>query len=403
MKTILLLGGSAQQLESFDAVKRLGWRTVLCDWDPDCPGRQFADVFHAVSTIDREAVLDVARRENVDGVCSYATDAPAPIAAWVSEQLGLPGNPSDAVSMFCDKGRFREFLALNGFAVPKAVVALGEDAGRIGEIVAYVGLPLVVKPVDSSGSRGVTVVRRAKDAQKAFLHALDYSRKREIVFEGYIETRTPGKVVEAEIFVEDGKVISWGLMSALRDLSLNGTVPSCNIHPMIEDAETEGKVCETINKLIDAAGIKQGPMNIELIVDAAGDVYLIDVGPRNGGRYLPNFFSHISGEDITEATLKVAAGEPSGLSYFGGSKSGVWVLCDHYSREAGTFLGLDTTEDFERACLETHYYKNPGERVEPLSSASDAIGVSLLHFPDEHDADNVIARLPAMCRPIVDD
>lgn len=401
MKTILLLGGSAQQLDSFAAAKRLGWRTVLCDWDPDCPGRQFSDVFHEVSTIDREAVLDVARRENVDGVCAYATDAPAPVAAWVSEQLGLPGNPSDAVAMFCDKGRFREFLTVNGFAVPKAAVAHGGDAGRIDEIVAHVGLPLVVKPVDSSGSRGVTVVRRAEDAQKAFLHALDYSRKHEVVFEGYIETRTPGKVIEAEIFVEGGKVVSWGLMSALRDLSLNGTVPSCYIHPMIEDAETEGKVRETISKLVDAAGIKQGPMNIELIVDAAGDVFLIDVGPRNGGNYLPNFFSHISGVDITEATLRVAAGDPSGLSYFSGSDSGIWVQFMHYSHEPGTFRGLDTTEEFDQACLETHYYKNPSEHVEPLSSISDTIGLSLLHFPDEHDADNVIARLPAMCRPIV--
>ena len=92
-KTVLLLGGSAQQLDSFAAAKRLGYRTVLCDYDPNCPGRELADSFYEVSTLDAEAVLAVAREEHVDGVVSYASDAPAPIAAWVSERLRLPTNP----------------------------------------------------------------------------------------------------------------------------------------------------------------------------------------------------------------------------------------------------------------------------------------------------------------------
>ena len=73
-KAVLLLGGSAQQLDSFEAARRLGYRTVLCDWDPNCPGRELADSFYEVSTIDREAVLRVARAESVDGVVSYASD-----------------------------------------------------------------------------------------------------------------------------------------------------------------------------------------------------------------------------------------------------------------------------------------------------------------------------------------
>ena len=100
-KAVLLLGGSAQQLDSFEAARRLGYRTVLCDWDPNCPGRELADSFYEVSTIDREAVLRVARAESVDGVVSYASDASAPVAAWVSERLGLPGNPCESVAMLC--------------------------------------------------------------------------------------------------------------------------------------------------------------------------------------------------------------------------------------------------------------------------------------------------------------
>lgn len=400
-KTILLLGGSPQQLDSFKAAKKMGWKAICCDWDAACPGRGLADVFYEVSTLDRDAVLEVARKENVDGVVSYASDAPAPVAAWVSEQLGLASNPSESVAMFCDKGKFRNFLLENGFSVPKCAVANAEDATRACEIAREIGFPLVIKPVDSAGSRGVTIVKAENEVDGAFSHALDFSRKQQVVFEKFIETHTPGRVVQAEIFVENGEVISWGLMSSMRDASLNGIVPCCHIHPVMESSENESNVRATISRLINASGIKQGPLNIELIVDDAGEVYIIDVGPRNGGNYLPNYFSLISGDDITQATLRVAAGEPSGLRHFDRSTDGIWIDYFHYSRTSGTFKGFEAEEEFENACIETHYYKQAGEKVEPLSCAGDTIAISFLHFPNESVPMNIVDRLPNLCKTIV--
>ncbi|WP_165055155.1 MULTISPECIES: acetyl-CoA carboxylase biotin carboxylase subunit family protein [unclassified Adlercreutzia] len=401
-KTILLLGGSAQQLDSFAAARRLGCRIVLCDYDLCCPGRELADVFYEVSTVDRDAVLDVARREGVGGVVSYASDAPAPVAAWVSEQLGLAGNPPEAVSMMCDKGRFRSFLEENGFSVPANVVVRGAGGDDARRVVRAVGVPCVVKPVDSAGSRGVTVVRDEEDVAPALSRALCFSRKGEAVAEQRIESRTRGRVIEAEIFVEKGEIVSWGLMSAFRDLSLNGIVPSCYVHPLIGDGGTAEAVRQVLSRLIECSGVIQGPLNIELIEDARGDLYVIDVGPRNGGNYLPRFFSFASGDDLVEATLRVALGEPSGLRRFEGSDDGVWVQLMHYARESGTFRGFSTTEDYEWACMETHLYKEVGSSVEPLSSISDSIGVSLLHFPHECDVEGLVARLPLMCQTVVD-
>lgn len=400
-KTVLLLGGSAQQLDSFVAAKHLGYRTVLCDCDPDCPGRGLADSFYEVSTLDAEAVLEVARGERVDGVVSYASDAPVPVAAWVSERLGLATNPYESVAMLCDKGLFRAFLRENGFAVPRCAIVNGDDSGSLEVAAREVGFPLVVKPVDSAGSRGVTVVRDPENVPAAFSHALGHSRKREVVIECYVETATPGRVIEAEVFVEQGRIVSWGLMSAYRDLSLNGVVPSCYVHPVDEDQVIERSVRLTLSQLVERAGIVQGPMNIELIVDASGSAYIIDVGPRNGGNYLPSFFSHISGDDITEATLCVAVGEPSNLQVFERSDEGLWVQFMHYSREEGVFQGFSTTPEYDRALIETHLYKEIGTLVEPLKSISDSIGVSLLHFPDETDAKALTSRLPGMCHPVI--
>ena len=93
MKTILLLGGSAQQIVAIETAKRLGYFTVLCDYLSDNPGQYVADKFYLVSTTDKDAVLEVAKNENVDGVLAYASDPAAPTAAYVAEKLGLPGSP----------------------------------------------------------------------------------------------------------------------------------------------------------------------------------------------------------------------------------------------------------------------------------------------------------------------
>lgn len=400
-KTVLLLGGSAQQLDSFDAAKRLGWRTVLCDWDPVCPGRERTDAFYEASTLDREAVLEIARKERVDGVACFASDAPAPIAAWVSERLGLPTNPYDSVAMLCDKGAFRHFLANNGFPVPENIVICDAGGGQAAEALRRMPLPFVVKPVDSAGSRGVGVVRAEQDIPAAVSYAMEHSRKREVVAERYLETATPGRVIEAELFVEDGCIVSWGLMSAFRDLGLNGLVPSCCVHPMIGSHEDAEMVKSCLQRLVSAAGIVQGAMNVEIIHDVDGKLYIIDVGPRNGGNYLSSFFSHASGDDIVAATLRVACGESSGLVQFDGATDGVWVQHMHYADKTGVFHGLKTTEEYERARVESHFYKDVGSNVAPLSSIADSIGVSLLHFPQEHDAESLVARLPDMCEVVV--
>ena len=109
-KSILLLGGSAQQVVAIGKARELGYRTVLCDYLPDNPGQHHADSFHLVSTTDREAVLKVAREEGVDGVAAYASDPAAPTAAYVAESLGLPGVPLRIAEAFCEKHLFRMFL-----------------------------------------------------------------------------------------------------------------------------------------------------------------------------------------------------------------------------------------------------------------------------------------------------
>lgn len=120
MKTILLLGGSAQQVIAITKSKELGYRTVLCDYLPDNPGKDVADSFYLVSTTDKEAILNVAKKERVDGIVAYASDPAAPTAAYVAEMIGLPTNPYKSVEILSHKDLFRDYLVENGFKCPKS-------------------------------------------------------------------------------------------------------------------------------------------------------------------------------------------------------------------------------------------------------------------------------------------
>ena len=150
MKKLLLLGGSAQQVVAIDTAKRLGYYTVLCDFLTDNPGQYVADKFYLVSTTDEKAVLEVARKEKIDGVLAYASDPAAPTAAYIAEQLNLPGNPYESVEILCNKDKFRTFLTENGFSAPVAKgYASKEDVWSDKRSFEY---PIIIKPVDSSGS-----------------------------------------------------------------------------------------------------------------------------------------------------------------------------------------------------------------------------------------------------------
>ena len=158
-RSILLLGGSKQQVVAIEAAKRLGYRTVLCDYLPDNPGQFSADVFYQESTTDREKMLEIARHERVDGVLAYSSDPAAPTAAYVAEKLGLPTNPLKAVETLSVKHLFREHLHKAGLPCPlsRAVPADSSPAELI-ELARHMSLPGVLKPTDSSGSKGVSVI-----------------------------------------------------------------------------------------------------------------------------------------------------------------------------------------------------------------------------------------------------
>ena len=160
-KKLLLLGGSEAQLISIRKAKELGYYTVLCDFLPDNPSQYVADSFHLVSTTDKEAVLAVAKAEQIDGIVAYSSDPAAPTAAYVANILGLHGMDYNVVCHFCEKHLFREFLIKHNFNVPQSFeVKIPYELEAID--CSKLQFPVIVKPTDSSGSKGITVLENVE-------------------------------------------------------------------------------------------------------------------------------------------------------------------------------------------------------------------------------------------------
>lgn len=392
MSKLLLLGGSHQQIIAIETAKKLGYETVLCDYLKDNPGQEYADKFYLVSTTDREAVLDVARAENIDGIVAYASDPAAPTAAYVAERLGLPGLPFDMAMNFCEKHRFRSFLRVNGFNVPASLYVDSEEPFDSAKIADF-HFPLIVKPTDSSGSKGVTVVREETNIAAAIDAARGYSRNGIIIVEEFIERDHP-HVIEAEITVSGGEVVIWGLINSIRDEVSNGLLPAAYSFPLEVSDVQLNVVVEQVSALVHASGMKEGSFNIEMIVDRNDRLFFLDAGPRNGGNMLPDFISMISGVDVVEATVRMAMGQVLGegvrLAYDADRHWGLAVL---HSPSDVVYRGLRYSDVAQSRLVKDAVFAQPGDAVAAFKTCTAAFGFSFFEFRDEAEKRAVMNNL----------
>lgn len=380
MKKILLLGGSAQQIVAIETAKRLGYYTVVCDYLTDNPGQYVADKFYLVSTTEKDAVLEVAKNEKVDGVIAYASDPAAPTAAYVAEQLGLPTNPYKSVDILCNKDKFRAFLSDNGFDCPTAKgYTSAESAIKDKDSFDY---PIIMKPVDSSGSKGVTILQSSDEYEKAVDFAFSFSHSKRIIIEKYIVQKHKYNI-GGDIFIDNGKVIIWGLMNCFREHSPNPLVPGGKIFPaLLSDSDLE-KAKSVLQDLVTKLNIKSGCMNVELMIDNDDKVYLIDIGPRAGGNMIPIQLSAIFGVDIVEMSILSAMGEKLNVS----PKVEI-PYCAHYvlhSNKNGIYQNIEFSDEIEKNIFRKELYKKAGDQIERFDNAAKALGIIFLKFESSEE------------------
>ena len=183
-KKLLLLGGLRYQLPVIKFAHDLGYYVITCDYIPNNIAHKYSDEYHNVSIIDKEAVLSLGQKLKIDGIMSFAVDPGVMTAAYVAEKMGLSHSGSyESVCILQNKDRFYSFLAQNNFNVPQAWSFSSVDDALKREYP----YPVIVKPTDSAGSKGVSRVDSSNQLKLAVQNAIEHSLSKRVIIEEFIE------------------------------------------------------------------------------------------------------------------------------------------------------------------------------------------------------------------------
>lgn len=377
-KKILFLGGAASQVPPIEYAKNKGYHVITCDYLPENPGHQLADEYFNISTTDKEAVLELAKKLNIDGIVAYASDPAAPTAAYVSEKMGLPGNPYYSVLTLARKDLFRKFLKDNDFNTPQSKSFY--DLDEASDWIDKIGLPAFVKPVDSSGSKGVTEITTIGQLKDAFNYALSFSREKKVVVEQKI-VRT-GYQIDSDIFMSDGKVAFWIWGDQHQDVSCHPYAPVAISFPSVLSPALQETAKNAVENILTKLGFKTGAFNVEFVVDKDGEVWVIEIGPRNGGNLIPEVIKYASGVDTIAATVDESIGFSFSLDTTP-TNEGFWSSYIVHAKEDGYLQDIQFSDRLKSCIVQKNIYAKKGSKVRKFSGSHDTLGMMILKFPDE--------------------
>ena len=390
-KKLLLLGGSRYLLPVIEAAKQLGIYTISCDYLPDNIAHKYSDEYRNVSIIDKEAVLAAARELQVDGVMSFACDPGVVTAAYVAEEMGLPSCGSyESVCILQNKGLFRQFLTEHGFTVPAAKgYTRIEDALNDTELFHW---PVIVKPTDSAGSKGVTRVDDPAALEASIRYALSFSHCDEFIIEDFIEKK--GFSSDTDCFSVDGKLQFVSFSSQRFDESAeNPYTPSAYSWPASISPVHQQELTGELQRLLTLLHMGTSIYNVETREGTDGRAYIMEVSPRGGGNRLAEMLRYATGVDLVTNAVRAAVGLPTeGVEQK--PYDGCWAEIILHSDTAGVFDRLWIAEEIRSNIVEEDLWITPGTKVGGFSAANEAVGTLVLKFETEEQLQRVMNDVP---------
>ena len=400
MKKLMILGGTRYIIPVIKAAHKLGLHVITCDYLPDNQAHKYADEYCNASVVDKEAVLEAAKRLRIDGIISFACDPGVVSAAYVAEKLGLPFQGSyESVRILQDKGLFRKFLADNGFNVPKAKRYTRSEIGTAKNDAGYFRWPVIVKPVDSAGSKGVTRVDSPEMLGGAIERALSASICGAFIVEEFLEFE--GFQSSTDPFTVDGELVFMPYSDQLFDAKAdNPYAPAMIIWPSTMKHEHQKTLTGEIQRLMKLLDMKTGIYNIEARVSSDDKPYIMEVSPRGGGNKIAEIESLAYGIDLIGNEIRKAVNMP--LENMSPREiSGCWcemVIHSNTNRQ-GIFRKLYIDHE-----IMSRYVKlvdlrvNDGDIVRPFTGANAALGNMFLKFDSREELDTVMSAISVWLR-----
>lgn len=306
MKKLAIMGASYLQVPLIKKAQDMGIETHVFAWAAGDVGESIADYFHPISIVEKDAILDKCRQIGIDGVCSIASDLAAVTVNYVAHHMGLTGNSLECAFQSTNKNAMRRCFAAHGDPSPKSIlVRSGQEALEL-----KLDYPVIVKPVDRSGSRGITKLYTPDGLSEAVERAIEHGFDKGALVEEFAE----GKEYSIEC-------ISWQGKHTFLAATLKYTtgaphfIETGHLEPAPLSDEKLEEVRQVVFHALDSLGIRNGASHSELKISDEGKIAIIEIGGRMGGDCIGSDLVRLStGVDFVKAVIEVALGKEPDLT-----------------------------------------------------------------------------------------
>ncbi len=322
-RKLLILGAGENQVPIISQAKKEGFYTIVVSINGEYPGFKICDKAYEIDVRKKEKILEVAQKENIIGVLTDQTDISVPTVSYVAEAMGLPGIGYECALSFTNKYLMRQCCDKAGIYVLKYC-----QASSFNEIKLFadrIKFPLIVKPVDSQGSRGVSKVDHYYEFKDKFNAAKNFSATGYVIIEEFFQ----GREIVVEGFVSNFKVSNL-IIGDSYDFDLpDKFIPKQRIFPTSLNDELKQKVLTINRHLISILKLKFGITHTEYLVNEnTGQICLIEIAARGGGVFISSDLIPLGcGIDVNDLFIKLVTGKKIELDEQKIRETGSGYLC----------------------------------------------------------------------------
>jgi len=302
MKKVVIIGANEFQNPLILKAKEKGYETHVFAWQDGSVGEKTADYFYPISIVEKQEILEKCKEIKPDAVVTIASDLANITVNYLANQLGMKGNSNETLMMSTNKYKMREALKKAGLPSPEFRKV---DEKSDIESLKNMKLPLIIKPTDRSGSRGIMKITDYSQIEAAVKESIKNSFEKCSIIEEFLE----GEEYSCECISYEGEHHFLALTKKFTTGSPH-FIETGHMEPAEVSDETHEKIKQHILKALDALGIKYGASHAECKIDDKGNIGIVEIGSRMGGDCIGSHLVHIStGYDFVEMVLDVAMGE----------------------------------------------------------------------------------------------
>lgn len=298
---LAIIGASYHQLPLIELAQEMGYTTHVFAWAADDVGEKAADHFYPISIIEKEEILEKCREIGIVGICSISSDLAVITVNYIADRLGLVGNSMESTAKSTNKHLMRLAFEENGDPSPRGFL-VDEDSDLEGLEIDF---PVIVKPTDRSGSRGISKVDRAEELKEAVAAAIDQSLEKKARIEEYVE----GKEYSVEYISYKGRH-TFLAVTEKRTTGPPHFIETGHLEPAPISDETCRAIRSVVEHALDSLEIEYGASHSEIMIDDDGSINIIEIGARMGGDCIgSDLVKYSTGLDYVAMVIQIACGQ----------------------------------------------------------------------------------------------